>query len=418
MVSLCFKTIFVSCLILALTQFGSVQPSVWSTIATRINRWASRMVDIVGHPYSRAVRIFQSPTTKALCKRNTDQLIEYYGYQSEVHNVTTKDGYILTVFRCNSKKEFSGKKKAVILQHGVLSSSDDFTVNIPSQALAYVFADNGYDVFLPNSRGTFYSKKHVSLSTSDSQFWNFSFYELAIYDYPAVIDYVRHETGNSKVFLVGHSQGTTTLMALLAELPEYNQYIAAASLMAPVGYLGNSGIILKASSRVSPMLKLFQYSEFLPRAGLSDITESFCSIDVTNFCGLIIDQIFGQSIDQRNDTMMISFLCKIPSGAATMQIIQFGQEVNYGFFGKYMDGSKIPDDFNLSRIDVPISLHYSPIDKFTNPKDVSRLISKLNHTLAFVQTVDSPQFNHIDFVWGKHAASIVYSKILEFFSKY
>lgn len=115
---------------------------------------------------------------------------------------------------------------------------------------------------------------------------------------------------------------------------------------------------------------------------------------------------------------MDSFICKIPSGAATMQFIHFGQEINYGFFGKYMNTSRIPDDFDLSRIKVPLSLHYSPIDKFTNRKDVNRLILKLNHTLAFVQTVESPQFNHMDFVWGKHAASIVYSKILDFFAKY
>lgn len=118
-------------------------------------------------------------------------------------------------------------------------------------------------------------------------------------------------------------------------------------------------------------------------------------------------------------TMMTSFLCKVPSGASTMQIIQFGQLVNYGYFGKYMhDPSEIPDDFDLSRINVPISLHYSPIDKFTNPTDVNRLIHKLGHTLDFVQIVESPHFNHQDFMWSKNAASVVYSTILDFFAKY
>lgn len=97
--------------------------------------------------------------------------------------------------------------------------------------------------------------------------------------------------------------------------------------------------------------------------------------------------------------MLTAFLCKVPSGASTMQIIQFGQLVNYGYFGKYMEGSEIPPDFDLSRIDVPISLHYSPIDKFTNPTDVNRLIARLNHTVAFVQSVDT--HGHMDFVWGK-----------------
>lgn len=66
--------------------------------------------------------------------------------------------------------------------------------------------------------------------------------------------------------------------------------------------------------------------------------------------------------------------------------------------------ANISDDFHLSRINIPISLHYSPIDKFTNLKDFNRLFSELEHTVDFVQTIE--QFNHIDFLWGKSAASL------------
>lgn len=53
-----------------------------------------------------------------------------------MHTVTTEDGYILTVFRCNSNKTASqANKKAVIVQHGLLGSSDDFCINDPSQGL-------------------------------------------------------------------------------------------------------------------------------------------------------------------------------------------------------------------------------------------------------------------------------------------
>lgn len=79
----------------------------------------------------------------------------------------------------------------------------------------------------------------MTLETSDPEFWNFTIYEMAIYDYPAVIDYVRNETGNDNVFIIAHSQGTTMLMTLLSELPEYNHFVAAASLMAPVINLCN-----------------------------------------------------------------------------------------------------------------------------------------------------------------------------------
>lgn len=63
-------------------------------------------------------------------------LCEYYGYKSEEHTVTTEDGYILTVFRCY--KNLETIKKVVILHHGTVSSSDDFVMNIPSQALGEI----------------------------------------------------------------------------------------------------------------------------------------------------------------------------------------------------------------------------------------------------------------------------------------
>lgn len=69
-----------------------------------------------------------------------DQLIKYYGYEAEVHKVTTADGYILTLFRCNSKNSsLSETRKPVIVQHGLLVSSDDFCINVPSQALGESF---------------------------------------------------------------------------------------------------------------------------------------------------------------------------------------------------------------------------------------------------------------------------------------
>ena len=77
-----------------------------------------------------------------------------------------------------------------------------------------------------------------------------------------------------------------------------------------------------------------------------------------------------------------------------------------------MYGTTVPNDFDFSRITVPLSIHYSPTDTFTHPKDVNRLISKLNHTLAMVQVIDSPHFCHADFIWGIQAAPIIYEKII------
>lgn len=112
-------------------------------------------------------------------------------------------------------------------------------------------------------------------------------------------------------------------------------------------------------------------------------------------------------------------ICHVPSGSSTNQLLHFGQQIKYGFFGRRMKHWKIPNNFPLYRITAPISLHYSTVDSFTNPRDMYQLILLLNNTSdLYVHVIDSGQFNHVDFVWGLHATDIVYKKIVEFFAKH
>ena len=95
------------------------------------------------------------------------------------------------------------------MQHGLLASAENFVVN-GEQSPAFILAKRGYDVWLGNHRGTKYARDHERLDPDkDEEFWQFSFPEMAEYDMPANVDYVRNVTGMKKVSYVGHSQGTT-----------------------------------------------------------------------------------------------------------------------------------------------------------------------------------------------------------------
>ncbi|CAH8532875.1 unnamed protein product [Schistosoma turkestanicum] len=139
--------------------------------------------------------------------QNITEIISSKGYKSEEHYVTTKDGFILCIVRILPKcHEASGIPKVVFLQHGLLDSAHTWVNNLPNESLGFILADNCYDVWLGNSRGSTYSSKHLSLKPNDKAFWEFSWDEMGKYDLPASLLYVLNHTAADKLSYIGHSQ--------------------------------------------------------------------------------------------------------------------------------------------------------------------------------------------------------------------
>ncbi|KAG5861914.1 hypothetical protein JTB14_032103 [Gonioctena quinquepunctata] len=147
------------------------------------------------------------------------QVLRLYGYEVETHWVTTEDGYVLRMHRIPhgiNETNIVGKPKkpAVLLMHGLLSSSADWLLLGPDKSLGFVLADAGFDVWLGNNRGNTWSRNHMTLDPNEDvqQFWDFSFEDCGIYDLPAKIDYIIGKTGQDKIFYIGHSQGTAQFL--------------------------------------------------------------------------------------------------------------------------------------------------------------------------------------------------------------
>lgn len=70
-------------------------------------------------------------------------------------------------------------------------------------------------------------------------FVHYSWHEMGMYDLPAVVDYILNATGETKLYYIGHSMGTTMFYVLLAEWPEYNSKVLAMFSLAPIAFLSH-----------------------------------------------------------------------------------------------------------------------------------------------------------------------------------
>lgn len=105
---------------------------------------------------------------------------------------------------------------------------------------AYLLADLGYDVWLSNVRGNTYGRKHQTLNPDkDSDFWQWSFHEIGMFDFPATIDYILQKTKKKNLFLIAHSSSTTAAFVMLSEKPEYNKKIKTQFSLSPMAYMNH-----------------------------------------------------------------------------------------------------------------------------------------------------------------------------------
>ncbi|XP_031776844.1 lipase 3-like [Nasonia vitripennis] len=184
-------------------------------------------------------------------------MIRKQGYIAEEHLILTEDGYLLTLHRIPG----STGSPIVLLEHGLLLSSFDYTANGKDEALAFFLADKGYDVWMGNLRGNIYSRCHIKYLTTDNRFWNFSFHEMGIYDLPAQIKYIT-DMKNDDIVYVGHSMGTTTFYVMAIERPDIASKIKAMFGLAPVAFVNHIKGVTAILVPLASFFNKFRYFDY------------------------------------------------------------------------------------------------------------------------------------------------------------
>ncbi|CAJ0893939.1 4958_t:CDS:2 [Entrophospora sp. SA101] len=295
----------------------------------------------------------------------------------------------------------------VYLQHGLFDSTDTWLLNGPEHSLPYILKDNGYDVWLGNSRGNQYSEP----SSSDE--YDFSWDEMAKYDLPAFINYIKKQTNVDSLSFIGAIE---ILASLIIESisPTDLQCIV---LIAPPAILKNQkSKVIKLLSKIKAdnLIKILPVKLFKNTLDFSRKLIEEHSLNYNDSFKFI----FGETKLLENS----NFPGHFPAPASNQNLVHWIQSSRSGLFQRYQDKST---QNNKSIYDIsiipPNSLKLATIvgtnDLLATPENVSLLNQQLemNNNLTFTKTFEG--YAHMDFCWSLDAKDTIYPDIINFLNE-
>uniref|UniRef100_A0A3Q1JYU6 Lipase n=1 Tax=Anabas testudineus TaxID=64144 RepID=A0A3Q1JYU6_ANATE len=357
------------------------------------------------------------------------EIIRRWGYPAEEHEVETEDGYVLTVNRIpQGLRPSAGPRPVVFLQHGLLAAGSNWITNPPNSSLGYVLADAGYDVWMGNSRGNTWSRKHRTLRPDQEEFWQFSYDELALKDLPAVVDYILKVSGQEQIYYVGHSQGTTIAFIAFSTLPELASKIKLFFGLAPVATVAFATSPMAKLSVLPDFLiwDLFGKRDFLPQSDMIKwFAEHVCSKHpLSELCGNIFFILCGFDEKNLNMTRTPVYTTHCPAGTSVQNMVHWAQAVHSGKLMAFDFGpagnmkhynQSTPPQYRIQDMKVPTALFSGGQDTLADPKDVAVLLTQVPN-LVLHQHIS--HWEHLDFIWGLDAPEQMFPSILKLLEKH
>ncbi|KAL8478778.1 hypothetical protein ACS0TY_030597 [Phlomoides rotata] len=317
--------------------------------------------------------------------------VSIHGYKCQEFQVTTDDGYILSVQRIPTGRD-GGGRPPVLLQHGVLVDGMTWLLNSPEQSLAMILADNGFDVWISNTRGTRFSRGHLNLDPSDP--------------------------------------GTLIALASFSEGKQIEK-VRSAVLLSPIAYLSHMNTalgVVASKAFVGEITTIFGLAEFNPNGEpVANFLKALCAGSGID-CYDLLTAVTGINCCLNASTVEL-FLKNEPQSTSTKNMVHLAQTVRDGVLSKYDYGNAVfnlehygesrPPIYDLTKIphDLPLFLSYGGQDALSDLKDVATLLDDLKlHDIDKLHVQYVKDFAHADFIMGITAKDVVYNQILAFFN--
>uniref|UniRef100_T1JAE6 Lipase n=1 Tax=Strigamia maritima TaxID=126957 RepID=T1JAE6_STRMM len=324
------------------------------------------------------------------------------GYPVEIHEVTTDDGYILSMQRIphgltNKRRD---NAQPVLILHGLGSSSEPLTIEF-----IYMLANKGYDVWLGNLRSSFENTRHIHYSQSQSKFWKFGLDEIGLIDTPAMIDYILNTTKQTQLSaVISMSLSTISTSIMLTVKPELNHKVSRHVAIAPIVHLDYSvsltvyGIKVIAAIGFPDILFEALCKLYLP------LVPILCSpFGIMPLCHINSLVVYGYS--PGNYGACVGIIGAVASRGLSIQtlrhlyqIITKKQLMRYDYGVKEnlkRYGTETPPIVDVGKITTPTSLVYSANDPLATPLNVALLARKMK--TAKVVLLEDTMINHVDY---------------------
>lgn len=321
---------------------------------------------------------------------------------------------------------------------GLTKSTDQLQAPHISQSLAFELANQGYDVWMCNSRGSTYSLNHTHYDYRyDWRYWDFSFHEMALFDLPATINYILELRQRQSLSFIGHSQGNLIMFILQSIHPEYASKVKPFIAMAPIAfipnvYFGAMNVLIRAISPVVTPKSLNRVlkGQLLPKYG--PMERGFDLICVPKYsapiCDVILTLMLGNNFKRANHSRTGVIAHHIPEGTSVLNILHFGQMIVSGEFRTFDFGPRE----NLRRYGIannpfyPIKNIKSPdiafvqgsADTLATVKNVAITRSMLSVPLIDDFLVPDLLWGHSDYMYANGVGRIANSRIIGICDRY
>ncbi|XP_077203986.1 lipase member M-like [Paroedura picta] len=353
---------------------------------------------------------------------NVSEKIQYWGYPSEEYEVLTHDGYYLSLSRIPG-----GSKAAILLMHCLHMEGSVWVANLPNNSLGFMLADAGYDVWIGNSRGNSWSRRHQFLTIDQQEFWDFSFHEMGIYDLPAMIDFVLQKSGQEKIYFAGHTQGSSIGFVAFSAVPHLAEKIKMFFALGPI-YTFRYAIspLLQVLRLPSAFLKIIfgtkELTLLTPR--LKAWVARQCSRQLVDvLCKQALLFVSGFNEKNLNQSRSDVYVSIFPDYTSVKTAIHWGQSAKTGEFRLFDYGSRNIEKYNqttpplyrIEEVTVPIAMWSGGHDWVSQAEETMELLSRITNLIHYKHFHD---WNHWDFIWGLDAPQRMYVEILGLMQKH